>query len=731
MLLPLFAVTTAPWLLLVGVIIALFFLLFLPRLLGIVYIPHTQVGIIEKIWSGKGSLKEGQIIARNGEAGFQARFLRGGIHVGLYPWQYRVHKEPLVVVGEGKMAYVYARDGVPLQPIQTLGRNVDSNHFQNAIAFLESEGQRGRQRGILREGVYAINLALFVVISEERVFSGPIREAADRYESWKAQLASIRAFDPVVIGSAGRGQERPRSNLADSSASEAGSKQPQAVATLDFDPDIDTIGVISIQDGPTIGSGEIIAPEVKAAEGGKDHNYFQDPEAFLELGGKRGKQLQVLTDGTFFINRWFGTVEIKAKTLIPIGYVGVVVSYYGGLGSDTTGDAFRYGEQVEPGKRGVWRSALAPGKYALNPYAVKVELVPTINFVLRWISGQTEAHRYDESLTSIDLITADGYEPSLPLSLVLHIDYQKAPSVVQRFGDVKRLITQTLDPILTAYFRDVAQTSHMLDLLTKREEIQKQATAQLGERFKGYDINVVAVLIGRPESEAIVGEADPIDVLFNQLRLRRLADEQRVTFGKQEEAAQQQVKLNQAKAKAERQTELTQSAIGIEIAANRGQAEFAEAEQLAKKQVTLAQGEGRSKELIGKGESSRIAQVGLAEAAVTLQKVGAYRDPRLYALNVFAEQFSKSVQPLVPNRLFISGAGGKGGDGQVGGNVLETLLNLLLSEKSGINVQESAAVSKPLEEFIRQFTGNESAGAAHGTKKTATNAQSDKNADAG
>ena len=710
---------------------ALFFLLFLPRLLGIVYIPHTQVGIIEKIWSAKGSLKEGQIIARNGEAGFQARFLRGGIHLGLYPWQYRVHKEPLVVVGEGKMAYVYARDGVPLQPIQTLGRNVDSNYFQDAIAFLESGGQRGRQRGILREGVYAINLALFVVISEERVFSGPVREAADRYESWKAQLASIRAFDPVVIGSTGRGQERLRSNLADSSASEAGSKQPQAVATLDFDPDIDTIGVISIQDGPTIGSGEIIAPEVKPAEGGKDHNYFQDPEAFLELGGKRGKQLQVLTDGTFFINRWFGTVEIKAKTLIPIGYVGVVVSYYGGLGSDTTGDAFRYGEQVEPGKRGVWRSALAPGKYALNPYAVKVELVPTINFVLRWISGQTEAHRYDESLTSIDLITADGYEPSLPLSLVLHIDYQKAPSVVQRFGDVKRLITQTLDPILTAYFRDVAQTSHMLDLLTKREEIQKQATEQLGQRFKGYDINVVAVLIGRPESEAIVGEADPIDVLFNQLRLRRLADEQRITFGKQEEAAQQQVKLNQAKAKAERQTELTQSAIGIEIAANRGQAEFAEAEQLAKKQVTLAQGEGRSKELIGKGESSRIAQVGLAEAAVTLQKVGAYRDPRLYALNVFAEQFSKSVQPLVPNRLFISGAGGKGGEGQFGGNVLETLLNLLLSEKAGINVQESAAVSKPLEEFIRQFTGKESAEAAGGTKKIATNAQSNKNADAG
>ena len=169
--------------------------------------------------------------------------------------------------------------------------------------------------------------------------------------------------------------------------------------------------------------------------------------------------------------------------------------------------------------------------------------------------------------------------------------------------------------------------------------------------------------------------------------------------------------LNQAKAKAERQTELTQSAIAVEIAKNRGQAQFAEAEQLAKKQVTLAEGEARARELIGKGESSRIAQVGLAEAAVTLQKVSAFRDPRLYALNVFADQFSRSVQPLVPSRLFISNAGGTAGDGQGGGSVLETLLNLILSEKAGINLQEGTGSSKPMEDFIRQFTaGGGSAG---------------------
>jgi uncharacterized membrane protein YqiK len=195
----------------------------------------------------------------------------------------------------------------------------------------------------------------------------------------------------------------------------------------------------------------------------------------------------------------------------------------GGKGQDLTGVAFRYGEQVEPGQRGVWKQALPPGKYPLNPYAVKVELVPTVNFVLRWITARRRRISTIKTSSAFALITADGYEPVLPLSLVLHIDYEKAPSVVQRFGDVRRLISQTLDPILTSYFRDVAQSSHMLDLLTHREDIQRRATEELGKRFKEFDINCIAVLIGRPESKVLDPHEDPIERLFDQLRMRRLA----------------------------------------------------------------------------------------------------------------------------------------------------------------------------------------------------------------
>ncbi|MFL6590616.1 MAG: hypothetical protein ACJ8M4_10640 [Chthoniobacterales bacterium] len=72
----------------------------------------------------------------------------------------------------------------------------------------------------------------------------------------------------------------------------------------------------------------------------------------------------------------------------------------------------------------------------------------------------------------------------------------------------------------------------------------------------------------------------------------------------------------------------------------------------------------------------------------------------------------------MPSRLFISNGGGaKDGESPNGGSVLETLLSLILSEKAGINIQENAGGSKPLEDFIRQFTGASTNGDL--SKKTA------------
>ena len=409
-------------------------------------------------------------------------------------------------------------------------------------------------------------------------------------------------------------------------------------------------------------------------------------------GGRRGRQYLVLTDGTYFINHWFAGIELIPKTVVPIGFVGVVVSYFGKESNDVSGIAFRHGERVADDECGVRAKTLGPGKYAFNKYAGRVHLVPTTNFVLHWISGRSESHRFDESLKSIDLVTADAYEPLLPLSVVVHLDYQKAASVVQRFGDVKKLITQTLDPLLSAYFRDIAHKKTMLQLLHDRDEIQKEARAEFKARFAEFDIELVDVLIGKPETKEASGE---IETLLEQIRLRQLSREQIQTYEQQSAAAEKLKSLKTAQARAEKQTELTDSATEIEIAENRGQADLAQSRKRAEQEVVTAEAqrkchllaaeaEGKSKALIGEGEAKRVAMEGEAKANVLQQNIASYGDPRLYAISLVAQHLSQSRQPLVPGQLFMTGANGNGSTtGDQG--IVGTLMNLLVANRLGFD----------------------------------------------
>ncbi len=426
--------------------------------------------------------------------------------------------------------------------------------------------------------------------------------------NWQNELGQNAGFNPVVIGG-------------------------PVEAPDPLNPDkkvlVDSIGIVTVHDGPSLPPGEIIAPAVGIDRNDKDfHNNFQDIEAFLRAGGRRGKQYVPLTDGTYFINRWFATIESIPKTIVPIGYVGVVVSYYGRSGNDLSGQGFRHGERVAEGERGVQEKPFGPGKYAFNTYAGNIVLVPTTNFVLHWVTGRSEAHRYDESLRSIDLVTRDAYEPTLPLSVVVHIDYQKAPSVIQRFGDVKKLITQTLDPMLSAYFRDVAHKRTMLELLQERDSIQNEASNELGRKFHNFDIECVNVLIGKPDTHESGGK---IETLLEQLRLRQLSLEQVETYSKQVTAAQNLRVLNEAQAQAQMQTELSNSLVQIRIAENEAEAQLVRARKAAEQVVVTAEAQSQERVLAGRGEGARILQEGFSEASVLLRKIRSFSDPRLYA----------------------------------------------------------------------------------------------------
>ncbi len=621
------------------------------------YIPNTRVGIVEKLISAHGSVRAG-LIALHGEAGFQPEVLRGGWHL-LTPLQYRVHKVPLVTIPQGKIGYVFSRDGQDLPPTQALASSLRANDFQNARGFLEAGGQKGPQRMILREGTYAINLAQFVVLTEERLYFIAM-DNGDKlmFEKMVEIIVSRGGFRPIVI----QGSD-------------------------------DIIGIVTVHDGPSLAPGEIIAPTVgqEPGQAASYHNNFQDADKFLIGGGRRGRQLQVMVEGTYYINRLFATVEAIPKTVVEVGSVGVVVSYTGKTGLDLTGTDYCHGELVQQGERGVWSVPLMPGKYAFNTYAGKVMMVPTTNFILKWTRGQVGSHNFDENLAEVSLITRDAFEPSLPLSVVVHIDYRKASLVIQRFGDVKKLVEQTLDPMVSAYFKNVGQTRTLIQLLQDRSAIQEIAGQQMRAKFENYNLDLQEVLIGTPTGAA---DNPHIEGILEQLRTRQIAEEQIETYNRQEKASIKECALREAEARAVAQTALTQSEISITVHSNQGKAELARAQQEAARIQTLATAEAERTRILGEGEAKKIralaeseaeraARVGIAEAMAVEEKVRAYGGAQIQltqqVMGRFAEAIERGQIDVVP-RISMGGAAG----GNVG--VIENLLTLLLTTKLGDTV---------------------------------------------
>ena len=627
---------------------------------GIVrYVGNNRIAIVEKLWSGKGSIAGG-LIALKGQAGFQPGVLRGGFHF-FFPFQYRLHVQPLVTIPQGQVGYVFARDGAPLNSTQTLARNVEATVFEDTRQFLEASGQKGPQRKILREGTYAINLAQFVIIAHDRIY-GIQLEDNDRvlFDEMNDIIAERDGFNAVVI----RDGE-------------------------------DSIGVVTVHDGPSMPSDQIIAPTVgnDQSDLATFHNNFQDPEAFLSAGGKRGRQLQVLVEGSYFINRLFATVEKVAKTVVEVGHVGVVVSYTGELGVDTSGADYRHGELVARGNRGVWSEPLLPGKYAFNPYAGKILLVPTTNFILKWDQSNVGPHKFDENLSEVSLITKDAFEPILPLSVVVHIDYRKAPLVVQRFGDIKKLVEQTLDPMVSAYFKNIAQTRTLIELLQGRSEIQQASAVQMKDKFAAYSLELQEVLIGTPR--AAEGN-DQIEQILNQLRQRQLADEKVGTYERQVIAAQKERSLREAEAQAKQQTAITESALSIQVQENQGKANLARSQQEANQTRTLAQAEADRTHLLGEGEAKkvvalasaeaeRVTKVGLAQAEAISKQVEASGGARYQLTRQIAERFAEALEKsgvdIVPK---IAIGGGQGADAGGSNPLINALMAMIVADKADL-----------------------------------------------
>ncbi len=563
-------------------------------MLGLVRINEREVGIIIKRFGPP--LAPGRLIALKGEAGYQAETLPPGWHFGYWPWQFNIRKAKLTQIPANQIGLVVAADGAPIAENRILGRVVDCDSFQDAQKFLVNGGQKGQQLGILTSGTYRINTALFTVITQSN---------AAKYDLTPEDLL-VHSIKP------------------------------------------DKVGIITTLDGDPIDEGEIAGHIVR------DHDNFQSAQTFIDNGGRRGLQEQVLLSGSWNLNPWFVTVEQVKMTHIPIGHVGIVISFVGKEHLDVSGDSFKHGNLVDPGHKGVWVTPLYPGKHPLNTKVMKVELVPTTNIVLNWAT-RTESHSYDVHLNPITVRSKDGFAFNLDVSQIIHIGAQEAPKVISRVGSVQNLVDHVLQPIVGNYFRNSAQEYTVLDFLWARSERQEEAAVHIKRAISQYDVQAI---------DTLIGDITPPDELMKTQTDRKIAEEKKMTFQVQREAQSQRQLLVRETSLADIQKEVVESEQGVTIAELKSQAE-----------VRKAEGDAAARRLIANGEADAIRAMGEAQAEAYKAGVGALGSQAYTTIQMMEIIGEKSVR-IVPD-VSVSG--------ETGGGMLDGMLGLMLKEKNGVN----------------------------------------------
>src|SRR5215469_5865916 len=533
-------------------------------------------------------------------------------------------------------------------------------------------GEAGIQADTLAPGIhfgywpwqYEINVEKFTTIPEDQVGIVESRDgkplAAGRVLAKRVDCDSFQDARKFLTGGGERG---PQITIIPPGTYRINRR----VFEIDFKDVLEIednmVGVVTTREGHALATGDIAGREIPG------HNMYQDAQAFIDGGGFKGLQEQVILAGRYFINPRFATVETKPMTEVPIANAGVVIAFVGDVGVDLTGDEFKHGNLVGRGQKGVWNEPLDPGKYPINPFTHRVEIVPTANVVLNWATGKSESHKRDVNLSTIKVRSSDGFTFNLDVSQIIHVPRNDAPKVIARFGTMANLVTQVLEPTIGNYFRNAAQTSDVIEFLKGRQQRQEDAKQKIGAALGEYNVGAV---------DTLIGDITPPDALMKTLTDRKLAEQEKVTYDTQRLAEDTRKDLEKSKAMAdtqasvvtaERSVSIAEFAAGATIKQAEGQARAKTVNAEADATVTKVTGEANAAvtKVTGEADAGKTLSVGTAEADVIKLKIASMTSDN-YAVIETAKALSASGFKLVPDIV----AGGDGG----GSN---SLMNIFLA----------------------------------------------------
>ena len=383
-------------------------------------------------------------------------------------------------------------------------------------------------------------------------------------------------------------------------------------------------GLLVTTDGRAIDEGAYLAnpwPE------GKEEDML-NATFFLENGGQKGPQFNVLSPGKYRLNPYLFRINKLPATDVPTGHVAVIRSNIRTTAQECPDPAKSVGHAdqsvalplVPKGCVGVWEEPIPPGRYYLNEKAFVTTIIPTRlqtwvykgGYVQRRINltvsdeGKIQQKEVSEQIAvpknaadrAIN-VRVEGWTVPVEMRVVVAVNPANAAKVVASVGGLE----QVEDNIITPVIRDILRTiggqagRKVLDLVEKRAEIVAELERAIVPEGLKAGVTIQEVRMGEP--------AIPPELLVATLR-EQLAIQLQETYKKEQDAQRERIKVERERATADQQKELVAAEIRKKAA------------EFTKEQLRLL-GEGEKLKLleIAKGQEAQALVLG-KEAALQL-----------------------------------------------------------------------------------------------------------------
>ncbi len=568
----------------------------------IVVVRGNEIAILERRYLGN-TMPDGRVIAMRNEIGVQARVLGPGLYF-LVPFLYRIHKAPFTVINNDEVGIIESIDGRPISQGNIFAKVIDThNSFQDGEAFLLGGGEKGPQVQIIPPGSYRINTALFKVKKEKAVFVPPGQIGVITSMDGEA-MSPGRLLAKHVVGHGNYENGQAFLNNGGQRGLQIDVLMPGAyrINTALFEIElrpatvipVAKIGLVTALDGAPLPDNEFVAKKVE------NHMDYQNASLFLDAGGQRGPQLDVLKPGTYYINPAMFAISHEHITEVNRGQVAVIVSNVGAEPPadvvSMTATELASGQEryvVSEGYRGIQKNVIGPGRYYLNLCAEISYIIDTTNIIIDWA---TEDHH--PLFKPLMVISKDGFTIEISMKVIIRVRPDQAPYMVAKIGSIDNLVQHVIQPTVASSLRNQASETSAMSFMLDRQVEQMKVEARARIELEKYHVECVSVLICQINL--------PQELMDTQTQ-RIIAREQMEMYKAEGSSQDERATMEKKRAQADMQPKLVEAEIGVQIAT-----------QAKLKTVISAEAEGESRRLISEGEAAGIRVKGEAEAATIL-----------------------------------------------------------------------------------------------------------------